>query len=292
MVPPSSLEVITPALTRREQEVTAISEKVREKATMRKSVLAFAMVLLATVLGLSSAQAQKKPACKDIPLRWFFSTTATQPDGTVVPSAIRGDGEWYADGLNNNIHVCGTSPTYDATIAVTSRRKVSFSFGAPVTGSVLSESIAGGTYSDSPFFNVRNLLCVGCRSDPSQPFTTRIGMQVKLVNQNYRLRFMPEHTDSPDRHTNPEAIPFENTPYLASPALVIPQPYDCLSGGTVKPSWIVRGTNPSADTRIAPAENLQVGTLSRVTSSSVIHAGQYSMPFEFRLEAMSCFKAY
>lgn len=259
---------------------------------MGKSVLVFAMVLLVTTGGVASAEAQKKPACKDVPIRWFFSATATQPDGTVVPSAISGDGAWYADGVNSSIHVCGTNPTYDATVAVSNKRKVSFSFGAPVNGSVVSESIAGGTYRDSPFFNVRNLLCVECRSDPSQPFTTRIGMQVKLVNQDYRLRFMPEYTDSPDRHTNPAAIPFENTPYVTSPALVIPQPYDCLSGGTVKPSWIVRGTNASTDPGIAPSENLQVGTLSRLTSSSAVHAGQYSMPFEFRIEAMSCFKAY
>lgn len=238
-----------------------------------------------------AAYAQKKPSCKDIPLQWFISTTTTLEDGSVVPSAIQGDGAWYAGGQNNVLHVCGTTPSYDATIVVGSKRKVSFWFGAPLSGSVIDESVAPGAYRDSPFFNVRNLLCVGC-DDPSQPFTTRVGMQLRLNSQDYRLRFMPTTTMSPDRHTNPDAIPFENTPFEASPALVIPQPYDCHVGGNVKPSWIVRGANASADPAVAAGEGLQVGTLSRVTNSSILHAGQYSMPFEMRIQALTCFEAY
>ena len=100
---------------------------------------------------------------------------------------------------------------------------------------------------------------------------------------------MPPNVDAPDRHIEPGVIPAENTPFEASPARVIPQPYDCASGGTTNPSWIVRGSTPSADPAIPANENLQVGTLRRMTTTGLVHAGQYSMPFEMRIEALSCF---
>jgi hypothetical protein len=156
---------------------------------------------------------------------------------------------------------------------------------------VVAETVAAGTYQDSPFLNLRNLLCVGCTSG-AQPFTTHLGIQIRIGNDDYRARFMPTQVDAPDRHINPDVVPEENRPYEASPALIFPQPYNCTSGGTIRPSWLVRGTNPSSDPDIVPGENLQVGTASRVTSTSVIHAGQYSMPFEMRIEALTCFAAY
>lgn len=255
---------------------------------MRMVKLTVTAVVMLFVAGSWTPASAQKTACKDIQTRWFIYPVATLADGTAVASAISGDGSWYSGGSNTVIHVCGTNPTYDATMLTSTKRKVKFFFGAPLTGSVVSESIAGGTYQDSPFMNVRNILCVGC-ADPSQPFTTRMGMRYNMNNADYRLRFFPFVTDSPDRHTDPATIPAENTPYDASPVLVIPQAYDCKTGGATKPSWIVRGTNPSADPDIAPGENLQVGTLGRVTRTNVIHAGQYSMPFEIRIEALSCF---
>ncbi|MBA3886492.1 MAG: hypothetical protein H0X67_12285 [Acidobacteria bacterium] len=211
-----------------------------------------------------------------------------------MTSAIRGDGAWYssASGTSNTvIHVCGTNPSYDATMLVGNRRKVSFSFGAPLSDSVIQDSLAPGTYQDSPFMNVRNILCVGCAS-AGEPFTTRMGMQLVLNRQDHRLRFMPLVTDSPDRHTNPDAIPGENVPYESSPVLVIPQAYNCTTGGSTNPAWIVRGIVPSADVNIHPGQNLQVGTLTRLQRDTVVHSGQYSMPFEIRIEATSCFAAY
>lgn len=259
---------------------------------MYRTRIAVTAVSLVMAAGLStSAYAQKKPACQDVPLRWLIYQTATMADGTQVPAAIRGDSSWYSGGSNNVLHICGTSPTYDATIVVSSRRKVAFTFGAPLTGSVIAEVVAAGTYQDSPFLNLRNLLCFGCISG-AQPFTTHFGIQVRIANDDYRLRFMPTQVDAPDRHINPDVIPAENNPYGASPARVFPQPYNCLSGGTIMPSWLVKGTNASADPNIVPGENLQVGTASRVTSTSVTHAGQYSMPFEMRIEALTCFAAY
>lgn len=251
-----------------------------------KLAVAIAGVLLGSGMWTTPAFAQRN-TCKDIPIQWVIYETATLPDGTVVPSAIRGDGQAYS-GQNTSIHVCGTSPSYDATIVVSNKRKLALTFGAPITGSVVAESIAGGPYYDSPFLNVRNLLCVGC-ADPTQPFTTRMGTQWRLSGSDYRLRFMPFTTDAPDRHTNPDAIPAENTPFESSPVRVLPQPYDCHVGGKVRPSWVVRGTNTSADPGIAASESLQVGTLTRVTNDDIIHSGQYSLPFEMRIEALSCF---
>ncbi|HVL67839.1 MAG TPA: hypothetical protein VM364_11300 [Vicinamibacterales bacterium] len=255
---------------------------------MRKpTILLTATVVLLGGGWITPAFAQKG-GCKDIPLRWFIAQTVTLEDGTVVPSTIAGDGNWYSGGSNNVIHVCGTNPSYDATIVVPTSRKVSFSFGPPVPGSIIAESLPPGTYLDSPFLNVRNLLCVGC-APGLESFTTRMGIQLQIAKRDHRLRFMPFETDAPDRHTQPGAIPAENVPYLASPVRVFPQPYNCTSGGKVNPSWIVRGTVTSADPGIDPFEGVQVGTLTRVTSNAVIHRGQYSMPFEIRIEALSCF---
>ena len=258
---------------------------------MRTLSTAIAVVGILLGSGLSTAAYAQKNTCKDIPLQWFIYSTAETPDGQVVSSSILGDAKWYssASGTSNTvIHVCGTQPTYDATMLVGGKRKVAFVFDSPVAGSIQQESIPAATYQDSPFMNVRNILCVGC-ADKTAPFTSRMGMQLKMNSQSYHLRFMPEFTDAPDRHTNPEAIPGENTPYQASPVLVIPQPYDCHAAGTIRPSWIVRGAIRSSDPAVPASENLQVGTLRRVTRTGTVHAGQYSLPFEIRIEALSCF---
>lgn len=244
-------------------------------------------VAAAMICGAVALQAQKGGGgCKDVPARWYIYPVATLSDGSTTAAAIQGDGNWYPSAA---IHRCGTNPTYDATIVVQKSRRVSFTFGAPVSGSVLEESLAPEIYQNSPFMNVRNLLCVGC-GDPSAPFTTHMAFQLYDINrQDYRFRFMPPIVDAPDRHIDPAVIPFENTPYEASPARVIPQPYDCASGGATNPSWIVRGVTLSADPAIPANENLQVGTLRRLTRTGLVHAGQYSMPFEMRIEALSCF---
>ena len=236
----------------------------------------------------------QKTKCQDVPIRWFVYSTAQDPGDPTreVAAAISGDGAWYTgSGGNTNvvIHTCGTNPSYDATIVVGSKRKMFFSFPAPITGSVIESSLAAGTYVNTPFMNVRNLVCAGC-SDPTAPFTTRMSIQMYsfLSGQDYRLRFMPPVTDAPDRHSDPDIIPSENVPYESSPVRVEPQAYDCHVGGTTKPAWIVRGMNPSADPNVPSDENLQVGTLYQATRSGDVHKGQYSMPFEIRIEALTC----
>lgn len=243
--------------------------------------------------GAASPAFAQKSTCKDVPIRWFIYPVATLSDDSTVPSAITGDGNWYsaASGTSNTvIHVCGDNPTRDATVALSSKRTIGLTFGAPITGTATSDSITG-SFRNGGFMNVRNILCVGCAKAPFEPFTTRMTLQLYMLanRSDYRLRFMPNLADAPDR-MDPALIAAENAPYESSPVQVLPQPYDCNAGGTTKPSWIVRGTVPSADAAVAAAENLQVGSLARITSKGArIAAGQYSMPFEMRIEALSCF---
>lgn len=132
-------------------------------------------VAAAMVYGAVAVQAQKGGGgCKDVPVRWYIYPVATLSDGSTTAAAIQGDGNWYPNG---SIHRCGANPTYDATMVVQKSRRVSFTFGAPVSGSELEESLAAGLYQNSPFLNVRNLLCVGC-ADPSAPFTTHLALQL------------------------------------------------------------------------------------------------------------------
>ncbi|MBI4910223.1 MAG: hypothetical protein HY820_41780 [Acidobacteria bacterium] len=221
--------------------------------------------------------------CTDQPLRVYVYPTATMPDGvTTVPSAITNDGNWY----DASIQYC--SGTYDAVLnLLVSKRKLRFTFPSPIPNSTIQEDIPAGTYSVNGFINVRNILCVGC-SNPHQPFTTRVGTQFEINRTNYTLRFMPLSVDAPDLHQVPD-LGRENRPFSGSAAQVIPQPYDCLTGGTVKPAWVVRGALPNNDSLTPAGYNLQVGTAYKGTASASPHAGQYQMPFEFRLEALQCF---
>ena len=251
---------------------------------MRRVSVAVATVVLAAILGQWNAVFAQKNRCKDVAIRWFIYPEWTlQDEEPPITSAIRGDGTWYSttSGTSNTqIYVCGTK---DATMLMGQSRKLNLTFPAPVTGSVIDESISAESYQSRAFLNVRNILCAGC-SNPHAPFTTRMSIVLydMLKPSDYRLRFLPDDTDAMDTEPPGE---IENFPNEASPVLVIPQVYDChMPGGNTRPSWIVRGTNTAAN------GVLQLGTLTRITNSGQpVHAGQYSMPFEIRIEALSCF---
>ncbi len=221
--------------------------------------------------------------CTDQPLRFYIYPTATLPDGvTTVPSAIKGDGNWY----DAQIMIC--SGTNDGVMnLLIGKRKLNFTFPAPIPNSVIEQSMTAGTYSVNGFINVRNILCAGC-ANPHQPFTTRVGTQFQINRTLYPLRFMPFTVDAPDLHQVGD-LGKENRPFSGSAAQVIPQPYNCLTGGTVKPAWVVRGTLPNNDPSTPAGYNLQVGTVYKGTETTAPHAGQYQMPFEFRIEALQCF---
>lgn len=111
--------------------------------------------------------------CTDQPIRFYVYPVATLQDGvTTVSAAVQGDGNWYTGG---RINIC--SATYDATVVLPTKRKMTFIFPAPIPGSFVDTPIPAGSYSISTFVNVRNLLCVGC-ANPHNPFTTHVAMQL------------------------------------------------------------------------------------------------------------------
>jgi hypothetical protein len=92
---------------------------------------------------------------------------------------------------------------------------------------------------------------------------------------------MPVSADAPDLHPVPDN---QNIPYDSSPAKVYPQAFNCNSGGTTKPSWLVLGNNLDASGR------MQVGTLYKLASTPTgtnAHRAQYARPFELRIEALT-----
>jgi hypothetical protein len=67
--------------------------------------------------------------------------------------------------------------------------------------------------------------------------------------------------------------------------MVLPQPYNC--GNGVYPSWIVRGTLQNQASGSTSPSYLQVATLGAGSANTA--AGQFSMPFEYQIQALSCF---
>jgi hypothetical protein len=249
-----------------------------------------------TVLLVTSAAAQPNGSCtsQDHPIRMmFYSTAYLASDGTTpVPSAITGDGNWYTNGTDGTavIHICGG--TRDATLSTSKVRSLSYTFSGPIPGSYVDSQIPAGTYTTSGgvWVNVRNVLCNGCTVDPHKPFTTHVVFGNANVNgKNIGLRYQPLTVDAPDADPG-ASISEQNTPYASSPAQVIPQPYDCNTGGLVKPAWVVRGTVTSSDPLIPAGYSLQVGTAHQtLKNGTLVRAGQYSMPFEIRIESLQCF---
>lgn len=245
---------------------------------MNRCMITGLLAVLFSTLGLASPALAQKSTCKDIAIRW--SVYASSQEGTAT--AIRGDGNWYT-GTNGNsnvvIHVCGDNPSGDATIVVGSQRRLEFDLSAArlIPGS--GAGIAPATYTSSPFMNVRNLLF-----DRVNPFTTRMSINLpKLASrQDYRLNFLPTVADTQLRRYD-DPVEFINDPAETSTVIVDPQAYDCDTrpGGTL-PAWIVRGTQPNPD------GNVQAGTLTQVGSKGATRVGQYSLPFEIRIEALAC----
>jgi hypothetical protein len=242
---------------------------------------------LPIVLVAGFAAQNPKGSCTDIPVRVTILNPVVDPiTGAMVTSAITSDGRGeYVDGVSGvsaAIKIC--SGTYDAVVIVKApKRTFTYQFAPPIPGSIIQEQPAWipGTWSISGWINVRDILY------SKQPFTTHVGSTFTLPanGSTYRLRFMPFMVDAPDLHVDPDEIPGENTPYSSSYAKVYPQSFDCNSGGTTKPSWIVVGNNLN-DQGI-----LQVGTLRKLPNGrgQSTHQGQYTMPFELRIEALQCF---
>jgi hypothetical protein len=242
---------------------------------------AFALAICA---GLALPARAAEPPCSDIPVRITLLNNAVDPvTGVVTPAALRSDGlgEYVhgASKVSATIRVC--DGTNDVVLNISStKRTFAYQFPSPIAGSVIDSQPAWtpGTPKVSGWINVRNLLF------SRQAFTTHMGTTFTGPDRaSYRLGFMPVAVDAPNRHPVTDN---QNTPYDSSPARVYPQVFDCNVGGTTKPSWIVIGNN------LADSSRMQVGTLYKLASSpsgANVHKGQYTLPFELRIEALTCF---
>lgn len=241
------------------------------------------------LLSCACAGALSAQKCSDQTAEFFLFPKVKLQDGvTEVDSAIRGDGNWYIHTGGGNAAYIRTCGTGDATLNLSTKRKATVVFPASVPGSVANKPISAGAYASSIFVNIRNILCKGC-ANPGLPFTTRAAFQIPSVvsGKNVLLRYMPYLVDAPATIAS-DVLAEENYPFPASPVLVTPQPYNCTTGGTVKPAWVVQGNIPNG----GAISYLQLGTAHVDTSTAANRAGQFSMPFEMRIQALQCFAAY
>jgi len=268
---------------------------------MRTRLLSSIALWAAIIAPVYSAHAGK---CTDIPLRYTLHETATlmNLDGTgvtdssgnpvTVPSAIVGDG---SDVYTSSILIC--SGTNDAVVnLINGSRKFTAILPSAIPNSgANSQTPPPGRYTVNGVLNVRNIICSGC-VNPGQPFVTRAGAELDSMYSasEYNLRFFPVVNVStlpfaPDLDNDGTRVNESNSPNSTSIALVLPQPYNCSTG--VYPSWIVRGTLQNS---LSQPSYLQVGTLANLgkTGMSDTLVGQFSMPFEYQIQALSCFHPY
>lgn len=251
---------------------------------MTQHNLSPAVVVAFLCWSLCPSPARAAGPCKDIPVRVTVYTNAVVDPATggTVPTALQPDaaGE-YINGKSASALIKICSGTNDAVLNVSgTKRTFTFAFGAPIDGSVVQgmPSWVPGRYAVSGWINIRNI------TFSKQPFTTHMGATFTGPDRaTYRLGLDPYGVDAPDLHSGSELSAIDNTPYSTSPAVVYPSyPAVCASG--TMPTWLVRGTTPNS------SGMLEVATLHKVpTNGSQIHQGQYSMPFEMRIEAMQCF---
>jgi hypothetical protein len=238
-------------------------------------------VLVATIAVATYPVGAAQAACTDVPIGVTILNNAVDPvTGAVTPSALLSDGggEYLNGNVSATIHVC--DGTNDAVLNVSSRKRTfMYQFPAPIAGSVIQSEPAWvpATYNVSGWIDVRSLLY------SHQPFTTHMGTTFSGPDHaSYRLGFMPANVDAPDLHPVNDN---ENIPYDSSPAKVYPQAFDCNVGGTTKPSWLVVGNNLNG------LGFMEVGTLYKLANNhgTDTHEGQYTMPFELRIDALTCF---
>ena len=179
------------------------------------------------------------------------------------------------------IKVCSGSNDAILNLA-TSKRTVTVSFPSPLAGSVIESSPAWvpGTYALSGGINVRNL------TFSREPFATQAGTTFTVSRDTYRLGFKGASSDLPNAPnlTDPARTASDNTPYPSSFVVVYPS-YPAVCGPGSMPSWDVVSASPNG-----PGTILAVGTLhTQPSRGGEVHQGQYSMPFEMRIEALQCF---
>jgi hypothetical protein len=221
--------------------------------------------------------------CQDVPLRVTIRNPVVDPaTGAQLAAAIVSDGADYVHGVaqvSATLKVC--SGTGDAALNLaTSKRSITAAFPSPLAGSVIEGSPAWvpGTHSLAGGINVRNL------TFSREPFATHAGATFTLPadRSTYRLGFKGFSPDLPNAPnlTDPARTPGDNVPFPSSFVVVYPN-YPAVCGAGSMPSWDVVAASPNS-----PGTTLAVGTLHKQASrGGEIHQGQYSMPFEMRIEA-------
>jgi hypothetical protein len=251
---------------------------------MKRGVMSFACVVGVLTVGDSALAAK----CQDIPLRVTLYTNAVVDPSTeaTTPAAITSDGG--GEYTSANIKVC--SVTYDAVTNLSgTNRTFRFNFPPPIAGSAVEAPIwVASSFPVSGWINIRNILF---GKGSNQPFATMAGSTFTRSGNRatYRLGFKgssPDLPNAPNLH-DPNNTPGDNTPFASSPVVVYPT-YPPVCGPGAMPTWLVRATVPNT-----PESILSVGTLYREPSNpangNAVHQGQYSMPFEMRIEALKCF---
>jgi hypothetical protein len=222
--------------------------------------------------------------CKDIPLRvTLFNSAVDTETGNAIATAIQSDGGEYVNGVNSSVVIKVCTGTNDAVVNVSAtKRTFVFNFPSPLEGSVFQgqPSWVSRPQQVSGWISVRNI------TYRKTPFTTRAGATFTLAadRNTYRLGFLPVDADAPDLTTGSIDPAIDNTPFPTSPATVYPT-YPEVCGPGSMPTWLVRGTATNS------VGQLQVAALHKIPNRGPqIHQGQYSMPFEMRIEALQCFQ--
>ncbi len=249
-----------------------------------KKFIAITALSLASLMAAAKVDAQKsKPSsCSDIPV-WV--TILPVDDGILSGDAKGTVYKAGVDSVSAKINICGSSPTYDATLWLSSsKRTMGFTFPPPIAGSIISGQppvwANGSAFAAKPLLYVRNILWG--RMNVQYTFTTRLIMKsiAPPGDKNlYDLRLQPHIVDA---LTNEPPYADTNLPQETATVTVQDIPGTCRStvGGTLD-SWIVTVDSP------------YVGTLHRQASrgQSETHSGQYHVPFKLLVEARSCVPA-
>ena len=245
----------------------------------KQNILRLMPAVTLLMMGTAFAAPGKGANCTNVPIR----VTMFQNKDTSLASAIYSDGAEYTNmvgGVSALIKVCEPQFGINAVWATgNAGRKFTFNFPSPLSGSNVQEqpSWAGkGPFLAPGIISVRSITW------SHQPFTTHVGLSFTISRTTYEMRFMPETVDAPDLHLGDPT--YDNFPFHASPATVVPQAYDCDTGGATKPSWHVYGNNFSDEGK------MQAGTLRKpLKDGTLVHEGQYTTPFEFLIEAQTCY---
>jgi hypothetical protein len=245
------------------------------------------LMLICLLLTVQSAPAQKN-GCVNPSVQWTINPIYV--DG-VTSNAIQGDGAPYVDGqpgVTAVIYVC--SGSYDATLLLGHGRTLTFSFTRLLASNSYTPSwaLSGSTASGTGFLNVRNILFVPAGTDRNQEytFTTAFGANPP---QGDGFRMVNPSTDAPVGNFGAALV---NSPYPNSLVII----HHCPAGAnttacpnTMHETWFAYpDPNPTAS-GVGQSGNpiAQVGTIVATVKNNQVNAGEFGMPFYFKISLVN-----